>query len=166
MKARLFGAALLASASIVAGCTLGPEGTPTSATPVPLPPTAAGPSATPGPSLPSQTATEWGLIWDALPPWFPIPDGAVPTETGAGPTTAELQLPAGSGTALEIARGFQVAFQQAGFPTVGLDGPLEDGTVTVSVPGLEGACQIQAQVVPLGSVVVARILYGADCPFE
>jgi hypothetical protein len=166
MKFRLLRAALLASAGIVAGCTLGPPGTPIGATPVPLTPTAAGPSATPGPSLPSQTATEWGRIWDALPPWFPIPEGSKPTETGAGPVTAELELPASAGTAIEIARGFQVAFQQAGFAAVNLDGPLEDGSVTVSVPGSEGACRIDVQVVPLGSVVVARILYGADCPFE
>jgi hypothetical protein len=166
MKASRMGAALLAAVGIVAGCTLGPAGTPTGATPVPLPPTAAGASATPGPSLPSQTATEWGRIWDALPPWFPIPDGAQPTETGAGPVTAELQLPANAGTAIDIARDFQSAFQQAGFATVNLDGPLEDGSVTVSVPGPEGACRIDVQVVPLGSAVVARVLYGAECPFE
>lgn len=166
MRAWRIGAALLASAGIVAGCTFGPTTTPASATPVPVPPTATGPAATPGPSLPSQTVTEWGRIWDALPPWFPIPDGAQPTETGAGPATAELQLPASSGTAIEIATAFRAAFQQAGFATVNLDGPLEDGSVTVSVPGFEGACRIDVQVVPLGSIVVARILYGADCPYE
>ena len=166
MKARPICAVLLAAAGIVAACTPGPTGTPTGATPVPLPPTAAGPSATPGPSLPTQTDTEWGRIWDALPPWFPIPDGSQPTETGAGPVTAELQLPAGSGTATEIAQDFRAAFQQAGFASVNVDGPLEDGSVTVSVPGFDGACRIEVQVVPLGSVVVARILYGADCPFE
>ena len=80
--------------------------------------------------------------------------------------TAELQLPAGAGTAMEIAQDFRAAFQQAGFAAVNLDGPLEDGSVTVSVPGFDGACRIEVQVVPLGSVVVARILYGADCPFE
>ena len=166
MKARPIAAALLAAAAIVAGCTTEPMGTPIGATPVPLPPTAAGASATPGPSLPGQTVTEWGRIWDALPPWFPIPDGAQPTETGAGPVTAELQLPANAGTAIDVARVFETAFHQAGFAAVNLDGPLEDGSVTVSVPGPEGTCRIDVQIVPMGSVLVARVLYGADCPFE
>jgi hypothetical protein len=118
---------------------------------------------TPGPSLPSQTDTAWGRIWDALPPWFPIPAGAIPTETGSGPATAELQLAAGSGTAVDVARQFHEELQRAGFARVDLEGPLEDGSAVLSVPG---PCHIEVRVIPLGDLIVARVLYGAACPFE
>jgi hypothetical protein len=152
-------AALLVSAGIAAGCLGG------SATAVPPAPTSTHDVATPtpGPSLPSQTDTAWGRIWDALPPWFPIPAGAVEAETGSEPATAELQLSAGSGTSVDIAGRFRDEFQRAGFADVDLEGPLEDGSAIVSVAG---ACQIEVRVIPLGDGIVARVLYGAACPFE
>jgi hypothetical protein len=83
----------------------------------------------------------------------------------SGPVTAELALPSGS-TAAGAAAFFRGEFQKAGFAAVNLDGPLEDGRFVVSVPGAGGACQIEVQAVPLGSGVVARVLYGAGCPFD
>jgi hypothetical protein len=158
-------AALVAAVGIVAGCSDRPLGSVMGATVQPLAsPTPAGGSPTPGPSLASQSDTAWGRIWDALPPWFPIPVGATPIETGTGPTTAELALASGT-TARDTATFFQGEFRKAGFAAV-LDGPLEDGSFVVSVPGLAGGCQIEVRVVPKGTGVVARVLYGAGCPFE
>jgi hypothetical protein len=152
-------AVVLVSAAVLAGCIRG-SGSAFPPTPIATKEVA---TPTPGPSLPSQTDTAWGRVWDALPPWFPIPAGAVATETGSGPATAELQLPAGSGAAVDIAGRFRDEFQRAGFPELDLEGPLEDGSVIVSV---RGACQIEVRVIPLGDVLVARVLYGAACPFE
>jgi len=156
--------ALLLSLCILAGCqpTGGGSATPAPLTPGPTAPANPTANLTPGPSLPSQTDTAWGRIWDALPPWLPIPDGATPTETGEGPFTAELVLPAGS-TAPAAADFFRTSFQAAGFAAVNLDGPLEDGSFVVSVPG---NCQIEVRIAPLGGEVVASVLYGAGCPFE
>ncbi len=158
-------AALVAAAGLVVGCVDRPVGSVTGATMPLVSPTPGGLTPTPGPSLPSQSDTAWGRIWDALPPWFPIPPGATPTETGTGPTTAELALLSGS-NARDAALFFHTEFQKASFPTVNLDGPLEDGSFVVSVPGVPGGCQIEVRVVPKGTGVVARVLYGAGCPFE
>lgn len=166
-RARSFAALLaaIAIALVAAGCSVGPAGTAQSATAAP--PTGPAPTATPAivvptPSLPTQSATEWGRIWDALPPWFPIPSGARATGTGSGPLTAELALPAGS-TVATTAGFFFSELQKAGFAAVNQDGPLEDGSLVVTVAG---NCAIEVRVVPLGDQVVARILYGAACPFE
>lgn len=155
-------AGLIAAAVILAGCIGGPAGTAQSATVAPPKATATTPIIVPTPSLPTQSVTDWGRIWDALPPWFPIPSGSTPTDTGSGPMTAELALPAGS-TASVTAGFFFTEFQKAGFAAVNHDGPLEDGSFVVSVVG---SCPIEVRVVPLGDQVVARILYGAACPFE
>jgi hypothetical protein len=158
-------AALVAAASIATGCTDTPFGSVSGATVEPVARPTPQVGTTPGPSLPGQSSTAWGRIWDALPPWFPLPAGAIPTQTGSGPFTAELALPSGS-TAAGAAAFFRSEFQKVGFPAVNLDGPLEDGRFVVSVPGSGGACQIEVQAVPLASGVVARVLYGAGCPFE
>ncbi|MBI2781638.1 MAG: hypothetical protein HYX55_07585 [Chloroflexi bacterium] len=157
--------AAFAIALVAAGCIGGPVGTVQSATAAP--PTGQTPAVTPAtfaptPSLPAQSATQWGRIWDALPPWFPIPSGAKPTDTGSGSLTAELTLAAGS-TAATAAGFFFTEFQKAGFAAVNHDGPLEDGSFVVTVTG---GCAIEVRVVPLGDQFVARILYGAACPFE
>ena len=159
-------AALVAAAGLAVGCVDRPYGSVTGATVAPLvSPAPGGATPTPGPSLPSQSDTAWGRIWDALPPWFPIPPGATPTETGTGPTTAELALPSGS-IARDAALFFQMELQKAGFATVSLDGSLEDGSFVISVPSVPGGCQIEVRVGPKGTGVVARVLYGAGCPFE
>jgi hypothetical protein len=152
----------LAVAVILAGCGDQPLGSVHRATVQPLASPTAAVLSTPGPSLPSQSETAWGRIWDALPPWFPLPPGAIPTETGKGPATAELALPSGS-TAAGAAAFFRSEFDKVGFVTVNFDGPLEDGSFVVSVPG---ACHVEVQTLPLGSGVVARVLYGAACPAE
>src|SRR5215208_8452211 len=75
---------VLAMLFAACGSSVSPSPRPSLAIAVPdLTPVPGGPSqaaATPAPSLPGQTHTEFGLIWDALPPSFPIPAGAIVTD--------------------------------------------------------------------------------------
>ena len=109
-----------------------------------------------------QTETAWGTIWDALPPSFPAFPGSQPTETGAGPASATLQLP---GPADVAADWWKEALEAAGYHVEGVNGPLEDGSIVIDASG-EAGCRVQASVAPLGDVTIATIFVGAECPFR
>jgi hypothetical protein len=112
------------------------------------------------PSLPTQTDTEWGRIWDAVPSTFPVIRGAVPaTDSGEGATSALLALQAPD--PMVIAAFYRDALQGMGM-SVSVDGPLEDGSVTVSGTD-RGACAVQVSVRPAGSTNLISVLYGAGC---
>lgn len=148
-------------AIVGAGCaatvTPTPDAVPTATATSPQPP--AGPTKNPVPM--PQTDTPWGRIWDALPPDFPLPAGAQPTQTGDGPASAVLDVPGDAITTMEF---LQSALELAGFPTESLSGPLEDGSRVLESSG-EGACRVQTSVAPLGGTMIMTILYGAACPF-
>ena len=158
-------------AMVVAGCTTestspSPSGSANlpSASPSPGPtdvPT--DPNATPTPTLPTQTDTDWGRIWDAVPPSFPTYPGAGPTETGEGPASAILD--AGDADTAEVATFYQTALLGAGFSTVESAGPMEDGGFQVTAGGPSLGCAVQLTIVPLGGSTIVTILYGAECPF-
>jgi len=155
--------ALAAVLIVAGGC--GATVTPSPATP-PAPslaatPPSGGPTKNPVPP-PSQTDTEWGRIWDALPASFPVPAGAQPTQTGDGPASAILDVP---GDPAEMMTALQAALELAGFRTESLSGPLEDGGLILEASA-EGACRVQARVVPLGGTTILTVLYGAACPFS
>jgi hypothetical protein len=145
--------------------------TATSASPSPAPstlPSPAGASAAPtvrpsDGSTAGQTDTEWGRIWDSLPSDFPAIAGSTPSDEAAtGPASAALVV--NGDTAKAIATSMQVKLEAAGFKTVGLTGPLEDGTYVLdSALGL-GGCKVQVTAKPLGSVTTVTILYRAACP--
>jgi hypothetical protein len=129
-------------------------------TPVPGGSTAA---ATPAASVSqSDTQTEVGRIWDGLPPSFPKIAGAVPIETGGGPTSGTFAL----GTPLATA----VATIRAGLAGLGYNvdtgSPLEDGTVVLDAGGGEDPeCRIEVRFTPLSGTISMAVLYGAACPF-
>lgn len=156
-------AALAAALLVVAGC--GATVAPTPATPAPTPtstPLAPPPTKNPVPLPATQTDTEWGRIWDALPASFPTPPGARPTQTGEGPASAILDVP---GDATTTMTDLQAALELAGLDTQSLSGPLEDGSRILESLGA-GACRVQARVALLGGTTVLTVLYGAACPFS
>ena len=114
------------------------------------------------PSLPTQTDTDWGRIWDAVPSTFPVIPGAVPaTDTGDGAASALLALQAPDP---RVIAAFYRDALQAMEMIVTLDGPLEDGSVTVL--GMDGNdCAVQVGVRPAGSTNLISVLYGAGCPY-
>jgi hypothetical protein len=129
------------------------------ATPTPVP----GTSIAPGATQPGQTDTAWGRIWDALPTGFPSFAGAEPTETGAAPASATLDVPTSAGTIADVVAFYRSALEAAGY-SVSVDGPLENGSYTIDATGTAG-CAAQVSVEPLGSSITVTVLYGAACPF-
>jgi len=116
---------------------------------------------TTAPGLPTQTDTEWGRIWDALPSSFPTITGAVPaTDTGDGAASALLALQAPD--AMVIAAFYRDALHATGM-VASTDGPLEDGSVTVSGSDGDG-CAVLVSVKPARSTNLISVLYGAGCP--
>lgn len=117
-----------------------------------------------GASAPPQagtTETDWGTIHDALPPGFPRYPGSTPTETGAGPASAVFDVPADLST---VTTWFQGALEGAGFSTLSLSGPAEDGSMEIESVGLTTQCRVRTTVAPLGGSTIVTILYGAVCP--
>ena len=94
----------------------------------------------------TQTDTEWGRIWDALPAGFPVyPDAVETEEAGAGePVSATFSSPA---AADEIATWLQSRLELATFSTEALSGPLEDGSFVLDSVGDED-CRIETTVAP------------------
>ena len=119
----------------------------------------AGPS--PVPST-SQSDTEWGRIWDALPPGFPTYPGATEADD-AGPEPVSGTFAVNEGDANEIATSLQAALEAATYSTEALSGPLEDGSFVLDSVG-QGDCRIQVTVTPQGGLTLVAVLYGAACP--
>jgi hypothetical protein len=108
------------------------------------------------------TQIDWGVIWDSLPPSFPHYPGAQPTQTGGGPASAILDLPADAPTA---SAWFQAALKQAGFTIVGANGPREDGSFDV-LAARGDVCRTEISLAPLGTTTTATIYVSAGCPFS
>jgi hypothetical protein len=127
-------------------------------TPVPGSSAAASPVA---PSLPSTTTTEFGDIWDALPPSFPTFPGAIPT-TIQGPTSGAFAVGADVGTASQTVAA---ALRASGWQVDG-GSALEDGSVVLEATGPADGCRAEVQFTPLSGTVTMSVLYGAACPFS
>jgi hypothetical protein len=130
---------------------------------VPLMPETDKPTATEEPAV-TQTDTEWGRIWDALPASFPVFPGAVESEEARSgePVSATFTATA---AADEIATWMQSQLELATFSTEALSGPLEDGRFVLDSVGDDG-CMIETTVAPAGGLTIITVRYGADCPFE
>lgn len=149
-----------------AGCGSAGTSSPSTRSSVADPTAVPGGSATPAlqPSipLPSTTETEFGRIWDALPPSFPKLPGQQPAETGAGPTSGSFAVNMPADAAAEtLAR----ALAQMGW-TIDVGSPLEDGTVVLDAGGVREGCAAEVRFTPLSGTVVMSVLYGAECPFS
>jgi hypothetical protein len=155
--------ALLAIFVITAAAACAPTATSSPATPTGGQPTPAATTTgtTAAASLPTQTDTDWGRIWDALPPSFPAPPDSQPaTDTGEGPSSAQVSV---AGQREAIVQFYLDALAAAGY-TVNRDGPLEDGSVTIN-GSRTGGCEIRLSVRPVDGGAIVTVLYGAACPF-
>ena len=112
----------------------------------------------------TQTDTDWGRIWDALPAAFPVYPGAVETEEAGGgePVSATFSTAA---AADGLATWMQSRLELATYSTEALSGPLEDGSFVLDSVGDED-CRIQTTVAPAESLTIITVRYGAACPFE
>jgi hypothetical protein len=153
---------LLVVSVALAACGDAPP--PGSATPSPVGPTPVptAPGESPSPSTPvGQTETEWGRIWDALPDAFPRYPGSIPTETRAGPVSAEFAVGA---DAVSITTWLQASLESAGYSTEALSGPLEDGSRVIESIA-DGGCRVETVVTPLSGTTHVTVRFGAACPF-
>jgi hypothetical protein len=164
-------AGVLVTTALVAACS-------SPATTVAPTATAAAPTTSAAPVAPSldieqpgltpstgQTDSDWGPIWDDLPPGFPVPPGAEPLESGAGTVTAAWTVASGgSPDPQAIAQLYADAFSAAGYGG-GRDGPLEDGSSTAWASNGYG-CDILVTAKPRGEETLVTVLYGAGCPFS
>jgi hypothetical protein len=161
--------ALVFAIAFIAGCGSPvdppPSATPGTTTPPPnATPILVTPSPSPSPTpttAPGLTATDWGTIWDALPPGFPRYPGSEPTETGEGAASAVLDVPADVQT---VTTWLQAALEQAGFSTFTLSGPAEDGSMEIESVGPVDECRVRTTIAPLGGSTIVTILYGGSCP--
>ncbi len=141
------------SATVTAGPSL---------TPVPGGSTVATPPPSAG-ELPTQTDAEWGRIWDALPPSFPLPPDAVPTETREGPVSATLAVGA---SAEQTATFVASSLKKAGARVDVNSNPTEDGSFVIDALGPAPACEVQVRLTPLSGTTSMVVMFGAGCPFE
>ena len=110
----------------------------------------------------TQTDTEWGRIWDALPPSFPLPLDAVPAETRDGPVTAQFAVGA---SVEDLATFMQAALEGARYSTESMSNPVEDGTVVIESVGDTPECRVETRLTPLSGTTLMTIRFGAACPF-
>lgn len=120
---------------------------------------AAHPSA---PATPTTTATSWGRIWDAVPPSFPLPAGAEPTQLTGGSTSGTFSVPAARDAAVDAE---VAALRGAGYTVIGVNGPLEDGSRVIDATGA-GGCRTRITVRTMGTLTVVEILVASACPFS
>lgn len=142
------------------------EATPVVTASPPVPATATAPAAGPAtatPAIVSQTDTDWGRIWDALPAAFPRYPGSVATETGEFEVvSAEFAVPEDPGI---VTAWLQAGLEGAGYSTEALSGPLEDGSRVIDSVA-DGGCRIETVIGSLGGVTHVAVRFGAACPFE
>ena len=87
---------------------------------------------------------------------------AAPGPAATGPASADLVVDGVD--AKGIATVLQTLLRQAGYTTVGLSGPLEDGSYVLDMTGSAAGCKVQVSATPTGGLTTVTILYGAACP--
>lgn len=161
-----------ATAAALAGCVAGgssPAPTPVAssglASPLvtaPAPGASASVSDGPAASLaPGTTATDWGVIRDAVPAGFPLPPGAAPADLPDGPVSGAWTT---ATPAADAAATIRAGLADAGWTDIAASGPTEGGEVTIDATGPGAGCRARVSVGPLGGLTSIVVLYGAACP--
>jgi hypothetical protein len=132
-----------------------------SLTPVPGGSAAASPS--PIRLTQTNTDTQVGRIWDALPKGFPRIADAIVIDNFPSPASGAFAV----GTTVENA----VATMRTGLTGLGYNvdvgSPLEDGSVVLDAGGGENPeCRIEVQFTPQSGTTRMVVLYGSECPFS
>jgi hypothetical protein len=122
--------------------------------------------ATPSPveatGTPTQTDTEWGRIWDAVPDSFPRPGQSQPADSISGPASAAFSIGAAP---IDVVATMKTGLDEAGF-TTDESGPFEDGGYVLDSSGSPDGCKVQTTITPLSGTTLMTVQYGAVCPFE
>ena len=144
----------------VGGCTTGPTDAPQGT----LTPPGTAPPIEPTPVTGAATVIDspWGPIWDAVPPEFLVFAGAQPVEIDE-PVSAALDHPAQAASPADVANAYDTDLTIDGWRTV-VNGPIEDGSITVDAVRDGTTCRAQVKATPLGGIVRITVLYGAGCP--
>jgi hypothetical protein len=121
----------------------------------------ASPAAGPSVQLPATTDTEFGTIFDALPPSFPKLPGQEPAETGAGATSGSFAV---NLSAANASAAIASALAEAGWG-IDVGDPLEDGSIVLAATHAPAGCKTEVRFTPLSGTVIMSVLYGASCPF-
>jgi hypothetical protein len=150
---------------VVAGC--GGAGASATATPRATDGTAPSPSpssatASPAATLPTTTETDWGTIWDTVPPDFPVPQGAEPLDVGEAVSVAWST----AGRPAEITAGMVTALEAAGWSIEGASDPYEDGSQVIDAVRGAPACRTQVTVAPRGDEILVMVRLAAACPWS
>ncbi len=121
-----------------------------------------GVSISPGPvaSRIPTSQTDWGAILDALPQGFPVYPDADVAEPPPEPVSAAFETADGVD---QVATWYRDALTDAGFSTVDLSDPLEDGSRVLDSATDLPECRVQLTFRPLGGSTMIVVLYGAGC---
>lgn len=162
-------APVLIVAVAIAGCAT--TVTPSSPRSASARPSGAGPSLTPVPggkptpvaTLPTTTETEFGPIWDAVPPSWPSLPGQSESEVGSD-ASARFVV---KGTPRDLAGQLWTALEAAGWH-VDVGSPLEDGSIVLDATHAPNGCKVHAQFSGSAATDPDTLLvyYGAKCPFS
>jgi hypothetical protein len=156
-------------AILAAGCgstttTPKPAGSPARSAPVltPVPGGGASPVVRASVAPPTTTDTEFGRIFDSLPPSFPTLPGQEPAATSAGPTSGSFAV---NLSVADARRLIEVSLVSVGW-MVTVGSPLEDGTVVLDATHAPAGCKTEVRFTPMSGTVIMSVLYGASCPFS
>ena len=112
-----------------------------------------------------QSDTDWGPIWNVVPPGFPKPRGREPADPDGGPVSAAWTVPRALSTPRGVAQFYVDRFAAVGYGG-GREGPLENRSYRAWASNGYG-CDILVTALPRGSEeILVTVLYGAGCPFS
>jgi hypothetical protein len=146
----------LASVVIACGAPVGPAS----------PPAETPPAGTPADQPPGTFQTDWGAAWEALPPGFPLPPGAVPADPGD-----PADEPASGAFVVDrpvdlVVEQVQAGLRNAGYRPEAAGGPAEDGSLFIEAAGQDPDCRVRAVVRPFGQLTLISYLFAAACPWR